>query len=103
MEKLEKKKIVFHTTKQRVIYDKVALTVKQLEREIYKHKPAEIYNSHYSNEKPFIIITEYVDNGFMQYCTGSADKTPQYSNASLLYLELKYQGFEDCYFHSNLL
>jgi hypothetical protein len=91
--------ICFHTLKQRTVYDKKQISVDTLRALIDKHRPAELFNPHYSRKTPLIIITEYNEDGwFMQYCTSSADKTPTKSNALLLFMEFQYQGFEDCYF-----
>jgi hypothetical protein len=87
----------FSTTKQRVVTDVVPLTKEQFSEMMYSEKPTEIYNWHWSDKNPFIVITEYNENGVLFYCSGLADKTPEQISVQRLYDFLKYQGLSECY------
>lgn len=90
--------IQFATTNTRLVTDLKPVTEKEFIHILEKYKPREIYNSHWSNNAVFIVITEYVEGGVMVYCNAWADKTPQIKTYLGLFDYLKYQGLERCFF-----
>lgn len=87
----------FYTQEKVTTTVRKQFTPEQLEQLIISDKPTEIFNEGWSNKAPFIVITEYNEEGFMLYCNGWADKSPQQYSADKLYNFLKYQGLETCY------
>jgi hypothetical protein len=91
-------KVYFRTAKEKKVIEYSPLSVKDLALLITKEKPNKIFNSEWSATKPFLEITEYInDKRFMMFCNGWADKTPQEFTPIRLYQHLKYQGFESCF------
>lgn len=60
-------------------------------------KPKEIYHADWSTRMPFLIITEYTEDGFYMYCNSWADRTPQLYTSEKLHSYLNYQGLAHCY------
>jgi hypothetical protein len=90
--------VYFRTEKEKRVIEYSPLSVKDLALLITKEKPNKIFNSEWSATKPFLEITEYIDDErFMMFCNGWADKTPQEFTPIRLYQHLKYQGYESCF------
>ena|SRR5690348_9678427 len=87
----------FSTLKQRVVTDVIPFTKEQFFELMYAEKPTEIYHGLWSSEKPFVVITEYNENGMLLYCNALADKTPEQKTIKQLYDFLKYQGLSESY------
>lgn len=87
----------FSTTKQRTVTDVIPFTKEQFFEMMYSEKPTEIYNGHWSDKTPFVVITEYNENGMLLYCNGLVDKIPEQKTVEQLYDFLKYQGLSESY------
>lgn len=89
--------IKFSIQGRREVFFDIPFTEEQFVKCINENKPKEIFNSQWSYTIPFIVITEYTEDGFYFYCNGLTNKTPRCETASNLYSFLKYQGLESCY------
>lgn len=91
-------KIPFCTYRQVIKQVKVPFSIKELQECLSAIEPSEIFHDEWSSDKPFILITQYLADGyFMCFCNAWADKTPQKHNAESLYEWLKFQGFDSCF------
>lgn len=92
----------FAIFRERTVVDKISFTKEQFIDIISSDKPTEIQNDEWSSRMPFIVITEYNENGIKYYCNGAADKTPEQKTIEQLYNFLRYQGLDDCYINAPL-
>lgn len=91
--------IYFNTPREitKTINDTISL--EQFKALLQRSMPKEIYNSHYSNQKPCYHIVEYIDDEVLiWYADAWADKTPKKATFDELYQSIRYEGLAECYF-----
>lgn len=91
-------KIRFYEKKYRVVTDITPISRKILDAFLDEHQPERIFHGGWSKSIPFIVITEYNEDGFKMFCQAWGDKEPQQYDSDKLYNFLRYQGLGECYF-----
>lgn len=90
----------FHTTKERIVIDKISFDLTRFCNTLNAFRPKEIFNSQYSENIPCWIITEYLEgNRVKYYANGWADKTPIEESMENIHCSWKIQGLIDCFFN----
>ncbi len=92
--------IKFYKTKQEVRSVKETITLGEFYKLLLTHKPSEIFNAHYSREKPCYYITEYINANTVKYYVDAwGYKTPRKITIEKLYGDLLIEGLDSCFFY----
>ncbi len=82
-----------------VVYD--TISKEKFKELLNQYKPTEIWCREWSERKPFIFITEYIDQDWVMYhCAGEANKTPTLKSIDNIYENHKYAGLGDFHFNN---
>ena len=92
-------KIEFNHKTKRTVTDTRLVTLEEFTAILQKHKPKEIWCNEWSSKKPFLIISEYLDDDKIKVaCNAHSDQTPQESTIQRIYKSYRYGGLSDSHF-----
>ena len=91
--------IEFNHKTQRTITDAKLISLEEFIKILQTYKPKEIWCNQWSTKKPFLVITEYLDdNRIKAICNAISDLTPQETTIEQIYKKYRYGGLSDSHF-----
>lgn len=91
--------IEFNHKTQRTVTDTKLVTLEEFIEILQTYKPKEIWCNMWSTKKPFLIITEYLDdNKIKVFCNADSDLTPRKTSIEQIYKSHRYGGLSDSHF-----
>lgn len=91
----------FYVEKEKIVKYYETITKEEFFELIHKIKPKEIFCVPWSDKIPFIVITEYNENGMKLFHTTHVDHTPIQKTLLELYKILSMLGLDNCYIEDN--